>query len=150
MAHMRGQYARYGALDGYRFLAASAVAISHYVQMFDLSLGKLVVESLSAFVDFFFVLSGFVIATSYADRISNIHDYRSFLQARLARIYPLHFATLVVSASIVPLSAMFHIEAIHPEVTAWSGLPGNLALIHAWGFYDHLTFNGVSWSISAE
>jgi peptidoglycan/LPS O-acetylase OafA/YrhL len=47
-------------------------------------------------VDFFFVLSGFVICHSYGDRLSNVRDFCRFLWLRLGRLYPLHFAFLMV------------------------------------------------------
>ena len=143
---------RFRALDGFRFLAASGVALSHYDLAFDLKLGAVLpaVPQLGELVDFFFILSGFVIGTTYAGRLATGQDYGRFLQARLARIYPLHAATALASLALVPVAAMFHVAVNHPEMTKVSTLPANLAMVHAWGFFDHLTFNGPSWSISAE
>src|SRR5438270_13449154 len=49
-------------------------------------------------VDFFFELSGFVIALRYAGRFSrpNWAVYKEFLIARLARLYPAYIAVLVL------------------------------------------------------
>ena len=152
MAQVSPDPVRYRALDGYRFLAASGVALSHYDLVFDLRLGAVsaTVPQLGEFVDFFFILSGFVIGATYAGRLSSGADYRRFLQARLARIWPLHLATAFASLALVPLAMFFHVAVNHPEMTKLSALPANLAMVHAWGFFDHLTFNGPSWSISAE
>ena len=46
-------------------------------------------------VDFFFVLSGFVIAMNYWE-ISGFQSVWRYGQSRFARIYPLHFLTLLV------------------------------------------------------
>ncbi len=46
------------------------------------------------FVDLFFVVSGFVIACQYFGRVSDAASIGRFLWRRLARIYPLHLATL--------------------------------------------------------
>src|SRR2546423_13953147 len=49
-------------------------------------------------VDFFFELSGFVIALRYADQFSrpNWVGYKEFLIARLARLYPAYISVLVL------------------------------------------------------
>jgi peptidoglycan/LPS O-acetylase OafA/YrhL len=48
------------------------------------------------FVDFFFVLSGFVIALNYSGKIDTKNDFFDFQFKRFLRLYPLHFAMLVV------------------------------------------------------
>src|SRR5690348_11629593 len=47
-------------------------------------------------VDFFFHLSGFVIALRYASRFSRLNwaAYKEFLIARVARVYPLYLLVL--------------------------------------------------------
>jgi peptidoglycan/LPS O-acetylase OafA/YrhL len=52
---------RFGALDGLRGISAVAVALLHLPVAFHL-FGSPVVREAYVFVDFFFVLSGFVIA----------------------------------------------------------------------------------------
>lgn len=47
------------------------------------------------FVDFFFVLSGFVIASTYQERIAGGFSVWRFMLLRLGRLYPLHIAVLV-------------------------------------------------------
>src|SRR2546428_12039863 len=49
------------------------------------------------FVDFFFVLSGFVIAANYQQRLLDGFGVGRFLLLRLGRLYPLHFAILAAS-----------------------------------------------------
>lgn len=50
-------------------------------------------------VSFFFVLSGFIIAYNYRDKLqARTISRRSFWVARVARIYPLHWLTLLVAA----------------------------------------------------
>ena len=96
------------------------------------------------FVDLFFVLSGYVIASVHADAEPTISAARRFLIRRFFRLYPLHFVTLAV-ALIVDIR------------TGTAQLPGyvvmvamNLGLIHAWGIVPGSVLNGPSWSISAE
>lgn len=52
-------------------------------------------------VSFFFVLSGFIIAYNYQEKLSeNKITKRSFWVARLARVYPLHLLTLFIAAAL--------------------------------------------------
>ena len=143
---------RYAALDSWRFLAASGVVLFHYNMDFHLGLSNVlpVVQNLSSMVDFFFILSGFVIMQGYRSRLDSMAGYRSFLVARLARIYPLHLLTLLAFLALAGVAFALHIKANHPENLALSGLPATLLLIQAWGVLDHDTFNSLSWSISAE
>ena len=143
---------RYSALDSYRFAAALCIVVYHYNIDFRLGLERLspAVPQLGAMVDFFFLLSGFVIGVSYLDSMRGVKDYAAFLRARLARIYPLHLLTALASLALLPVSAIFRLPVNHPEILGLSGLPANLALIHAWGVLDHPSFNVPSWSISAE
>ncbi|WP_454616650.1 hypothetical protein [Bradyrhizobium cenepequi] len=48
------------------------------------------------FVDFFFVLTGFVIASNYRSRLADGFSAGRFLVLRLGRIYPLHIVTLLL------------------------------------------------------
>lgn len=103
------------------------------------------------FVDLFFVLSGLVIAHVYAQRDigQSLTSYRRFLGHRLARIYPLHLA--VLSVLMLPtLSRLLN------GASPWAGnntplsLVSELLLLDSIGLHDSLTWNEVSWSISAE
>jgi peptidoglycan/LPS O-acetylase OafA/YrhL len=143
---------RYGSLDGLRFIAACCIMIYHYNIAFQIKLERYssVFLKLNSLVDFFFILSGFVIFISYHHRLGSMKAYFSFLRARIARILPLHLATLLVSLSLLPISKVTGFALSHPELMALSALPFNLSLTHAWGFVDHLSFNAPSWSISAE
>lgn len=97
-------------------------------------------------VDFFFVLSGFVIMHSYI--ALRREEVGKFLVRRVARIYPLHLLTLNVFLILGALrfmqtgdgSARFDFQQV----------PLQLMMIHAWGVGATSTFNFVSWSISAE
>ena len=106
------------------------------------------------FVDFFFVLSGFVITYNYSSRIHTFMDLLKFKFKRFLRLYPLHFLTLIIFAlievakyflttkmSIFPSSEPFSINNINTFVH-------NIFLTHA--FLPLNSFNIPSWSISVE
>ncbi|MBY6241150.1 acyltransferase [Methylosinus sp. Sm6] len=143
---------RYLVLDSYRFLAASGVVLFHYDIDFQLGLATRfpVVANLSCMVDFFFILSGFVIVQGYRSRLGSAREYGEFLRARWARIYPLHVLTLACYLLLVAIAHVLRFQPNHPEILALSGLPANLLLVQAWGLLDHPSFNVPSWSISAE
>jgi len=88
---------RYESLDGMRGLCALFVAIFH----FDLILqsGHLLNHGWLS-VDIFFVLSGFVIAFTYEDRLKAGMPATTFLKARARRLIPVHIlGTLLAGAS---------------------------------------------------
>jgi peptidoglycan/LPS O-acetylase OafA/YrhL len=76
----------YLALDGLRGVAALAVVLLHVAVFFRLSF---VPGHAYLAVDFFFMLSGFVIARAYSQRLENGLAVREFLAIRLIRLYPL-------------------------------------------------------------
>lgn len=79
---------RFAALDGLRGVAAFGVVIGH--AMFTLAkVGTTLHFHLA--VDFFFMLSGFVVAYAYANRLASGLSWRAFVGIRLKRLYPLLF-----------------------------------------------------------
>ena len=127
--------------------------ILHYSDYFkDLPAGHFMVEHTShfnLFVDLFFVISGFVIARQYVGRVDDAVSIGRFLWRRLARIYPLHLATL---AFYVALAGALHFGVARTDNPArypLSDLPAQFLLLHAF-VGERLTFNFPSWSLSAE
>ncbi|MET4341927.1 acyltransferase [Bradyrhizobium sp. RT9a] len=90
----------------------------------------------------FFLLSGFILNHVYG--ASALRAYIPFLWTRFARVYPLHFATLIAFGIIAR-----HYEQIHPDDGIYTFLL-NVFLVQAWGFVDHLSWNALSWTISIE
>lgn len=86
---------RYQALDGMRGLCALFVATFHFDML--LNTGHLLNHGWLS-VDIFFVLSGFVIAMVYEDRLRAGMGTGSFLSARAGRLIPTHVVgTLIVA-----------------------------------------------------
>ena len=139
--------------DGLRIIAAGAVVVLHYSDYFkDVAVGRFMVAHtwhFNLFVDLFFVVSGFVIARQYFGRVNDAASVGRFLWRRLARIYPLHLATL---AFYVALAGALHFGAARTDNPArypLSDLPAQFLLLHAF-VGERLTFNFPSWSLSAE
>ncbi|MGB3767181.1 MAG: acyltransferase [Phormidesmis sp.] len=103
-------------------------------------------------VDFFFILSGFVIAYSYAPRFKsfNLKNYGKFLWLRLARIYPLHFITLGATILLVVAANASGSELSYPEFYSLSGLIQNLFLVQAWSLPTAFSWNAIAWAVSCE
>lgn len=101
-------------------------------------------------VELFFVLSGFILSHVYLEAAGEKRfSYRGFLWARVARVYPLHLATLfgVMGLGLAAVAAGMSIDA---NVLSWDTLPAHLAMVHAWGVTSQASWNHPSWSISAE
>ena len=96
------------------------------------------------FVDLFFVLSGFVIATVHAESDPTPQAARRFLIRRFFRLYPLHFATLLAALCIDIRSGM----ALLPGYNAMVAM--NVTMTQAWGLVPGSVLNGPSWRISTE
>ena len=107
------------------------------------------------FVDFFFVLSGFVIAHAYGDRLAGGAELRDFLVRRIGRLWPLHLATL---AAVLGLECVLSWLASQHGLSVWPTFVGgksvdlllpNMLLVHSWALLK-ISWNGPSWSVSAE
>lgn len=103
-------------------------------------------------VPIFFVLSGYVLAHNYLESIGARADRSKlfrFWSRRLARIYPLHLATLLAVLAMV-ISARLLGLTISEEGYGWRDFVLNLLLIHTWVPHFRLNWNYPSWSISSE
>ena len=102
-------------------------------------------------VDFFFILSGFILTHVYLRQLREQRfSFLHFIYKRFARLYPLHLVMLLVVLAYVSIGGWLGISLQNPEVYSWQMLWHNLLLIHAWGMLDSMSWNYVSWSISAE
>lgn len=112
-------------------------------------------------VEFFFVLSGFILTHVYWPRLKDLFrrdGYVSFLRARLIRLYPLHlFMLLVILVLVVGLRALAAhggylsiFDAKYHQDVSVQGFWLSVFLIHAWNTMNSLTWNGVSWFVSVE
>ena len=136
---------RYSALDSWRGICALAVALFHFPIACHVRASPFVGHAY-LFVDFFFVLSGFVIATTYDGRIVDNESTWQFVVRRFGRLWPLHvfILALFVAASLV--KGEVGGDARHSVASIFT----NLALIHGLGIHRDVTWNGPSWSISVE
>lgn len=145
-------------LTGIRGLAAFIVVFYHieaYIApYFNQKLFTIIQHGYLA-VDFFFILSGFVIAFNYFDRlvIPNKTKIYHFYLKRVARIYPLHLLLLLAYLS-VPIVYIFFGKDLSTisggNKFSIDGFVFSLFLMQSWGIVENLTWNVPSWSISTE
>ena len=137
------------------------VVLFHFPQLFFFS-DSAVIRSSWLFVDFFFVLSGFVTTHAYGTEIANLDSALHFVRRRFFRIYPLHFftfAAFLVSLLLVDTARMIGFlrfpDVIH-ATDLFAGLSfetiaRHLILLQGFvGDVGHVGFNTASWAISVE
>ena len=138
-----------------RGIAALTVALWHVTWRNHIT-GLAFLRNGPLMVDFFFVLSGFVMFHSYGAKIKSLDDSRRFMIVRWGRLYPLHLAMLLVFGAIECgkwIALRFQLAPV-ASVPFAMNTPGsflaNLLLIHGLGIYAGPTWNIPSWSISTE
>src|SRR5690606_296841 len=140
------------ALEGGRGAAALIVALYHLgigTEQFGF------IRNGYVFVDLFFVLSGFVIAAAYLNRLDSGIQLRSFFVRRFGRLFPLlMFSTIVfvlIENGIVLAKRIAanngYADALHnPDALAFS-FPtisealATLTMTHSLGLFDELILN---------
>src|SRR3954471_14272442 len=151
---------RFAVLDSWRGIAACLVALFHldaYSHLYDLPF----LRNAWLFVDFFFVLSGFIIAATYQQRLLEGYSMGRFLVLRLGRLYPLHLTMLVLFMAFELMKVVARtwmsgdgsFNSVSPLISETQGpstIVANLFLAQSLHLFDFLTWNHPSWSISTE
>jgi peptidoglycan/LPS O-acetylase OafA/YrhL len=144
--------ARIDSLDALRGLCALSVALYHFHTSGTLSNLPFIRHGWML-VDFFFVLSGFVITAAYADDLHKGYPIGRFLLLRLARIWPLHAVMLLCFLALELSKVWVQVPPFPPMFAPPRELGSffaNLLLLQIFGLYDTVTWNAPSWSIAAE
>jgi len=140
-------------LESLRGIAALIVVIHH----FDVSsiFNNQFTQHGWLFVDFFFVLSGFVVAMNYQEKIKSSNQLINFQVRRFLRLYPLHllmlFAFFAVEIAKYIVQIEFDMVATNQafSINNFSSFLENIFLVQNL-FNETLTWNLPSWSISSE
>jgi len=130
-------------LTSLRGIAALMVAFFHFRYFLPKMPGWMdneIIRESYVWVDFFFILSGFILAYRYD---SGTGHYGHFLRKRLARIYPLYFVTFVVAVLVAALKD-------HKAPDQWGSLLAHVFLIQNWGYPFTPRWNYPAWSLSCE
>lgn len=150
------------ALTSLRGIAALWVVLYHYsVQCFpnlDATQYTHLIHKGYLAVDMFFMLSGFVMTHVYhrafSDSVS--HHYRSFIVARIARVYPLHllvlllFVTTAIVAHFAAGASLIRLDDIPLRGSeSVAAFVANLFMLQGLNA-GQLSWNYPAWSISVE
>ncbi|UZJ59811.1 acyltransferase [Pseudomonas sp. KU26590] len=149
-----GSVQRFTTLDSFRGVFALLV-VFHHLHVVGAFIELPFFRRAEILLNFFFVLSGFVLAHSYG--LKSQFGFKRFVISRLFRLYPLHIVMLLVfilfegvrwaayekgfTLNNVPFTGLFDPSEILP----------NLLLVQAWTpLTETMSFNYPSWSISIE
>lgn len=152
---MAGTKPHYKSLDSWRGVCAVLVAATHFFALSPIAFVPLIRHA-GLFVDFFFVLSGFVIASNYQTAITTPTQLRTFMILRLGRLYPLH---LFMLALVVAFECMILVTGTTLGTTgrapftvehSVASIFLNLVFINGIGPHSAPTWNQAAWSASVE
>ena len=136
---------RFELLDLSRGIAAIGILLFHAYPV-------PIVSTLYTFVDFFFVLSGFVLAPAYL-RVDTFKEAKQFLINRAYRLFPMVFATLLFVLGIQIVADLKHF--LMDEMNKSRIDTSFLTLLSAFGLFQIFSnaatlLNPPLWSLSAE
>lgn len=149
---------RYEILDGLRGVAAVLVVMFHLFETYSPGVPYQIINHGYLAVDFFFVLSGFVIGYAYDDRWSRMTTWQ-FCKRRLIRLHP-----MLMMGTLIGL-LFFYFGGDHPDFAGLTDTPVGLTMvvfllclvmypvptsldIRGWGEMNPL--NGATWSLFWE
>lgn len=152
----------YALLDGLRGVAALLVLWYHVFEGFQFASGATIITTINhgyLAVDFFFILSGFVIGYAYDDRWKTTLTLGNFFKRRLIRLHP-----MVVMGAVIGLIAFFCQGGVQWDGTHVATSAAMLALLCAMFFIpavpgcgyevrgngEMFPLNGPAWSLFFE
>ncbi len=148
------------ALTGLRSVAAVWVVVFHLGWFISIaspgatSAVRPLISSGAQGVDLFFLLSGYVLAWNYTERIGGhlgLGNTVRFLGARIARVWPVYVVTLCLGGVLLFLQTRFGDHSTVLDLSALSYVR-QLFMVELWSqpYFDNVAWDGPAWSISAE
>ena len=171
---------KYNYIELLRFISAFAVLMAHYMHFFEpfnklsnlnIFTGYLQLNSdhlpFHSFLEnfykfghmgvfFFWQLSGFVLAHAYINDLRYKIRFKEFFINRFARLYPLHFITLII---LIVLQLILFKKFGDYQITDNNFYDGenniknliyHILFISGWSTESKITFNFPIWSVSIE
>ena len=147
---------RYEILDGLRGVAALMVIFFQCFETYIPQFGTQIINHGYLAVDFFFVLSGFVIGYAYDDRWDKMTTW-GFFKRRLTRLHP-----MVIAGPLVGAALFFFAPSAFPKTMNVEGWKFALCLVMGLmmipcgpgldirGWQEMNSFNGPNWSLTLE
>lgn len=140
------------SIEGARALAAFAVVLVHAADLMrvDHFSGHIGVGQVFDFgyvgVDFFFVLSGFIITYIHFFDIGNVESVPRYLWRRFSRIYPIFWVILLLTIVVTTLARLAAGKGFGLDI-GLSDIPGTVLLLMGTGEPKYV---GVAWSLQYE
>ncbi|WP_269504032.1 acyltransferase family protein [Burkholderia sp. IMCC1007] len=137
------------SLEGLRGCAALLVVIFHIQFAFP---GAHWFEGGYLAVDLFFVLSGFVIATAYGDRISDGASWRTFMIRRFGRLYPAQLVASVAMYAVLNgcIRSFGYLVTANPPSATPADIFAVVTMTQGMPIYYRVVGLPVTWSTSCE
>ena len=155
-------------LELLRFFSALAVLVFHYQHFFkpystfsniNISESKFIQPFYSILnifynhgnlgVPMFWTISGFVFAFVYLGEEKKVKGKQFFIN-RFARLYPLHFATLIIVAAVQFINFKFFENFQIYQFNDLYHFVLQVFFVSGWGFENGYSFNAPIWSVSIE
>ncbi len=159
---------KYFGIEILRFLTSLAVLFYHYRHFFNpfnsdsvlkynaaktdlpfINLLNVFYENGILGVQVFYTISGFVFTYIYY-HFYQTTSYKTFFLNRFARLYPLHFATLILVTLLQIISSSSYGNFQIYQFNDLYHFILHLFFISSWGFEQGHSFNGPIWSVSVE
>ena len=145
---------RFRQLDALRGVFALMVILIHFPLKNSVWTDNFLVRQSDMFVDFFFVLSGFVISYNYFNKITGFKSYYHYLKKRFLRLYPLLFYSVLLYLIFLLIFNEYFPQYINrpesPKMLLFLTLDSLTFMNSTIVFSPNLGMNYPSWSISAE
>ena len=147
---------RYEILDGLRGVAALMVVLFHIFETYSKGPAYQIINHGYLAVDFFFVLSGFVVGYAYDDRWDKMTTW-GFFKRRLTRLHPMVIAGTLVGAALFFFSG--NAFPLTQQVEPWKFflclVMGMLIIpcpnsLDIRGWAEMNSFNGPVWTLTLE
>lgn len=151
------QKPHYIILDGLRGVAAIMVVLFHIFEAHAKNSSEQIINHGYLAVDFFFMLSGFVIAYAYNDRWNKL-NLKDFMKRRIVRLQPMIVVGMVIGALLIFFQQSFIFSSLGET------LPWEVILFMLLGFFlipvppsleirgwsEMYPLNGPAWSLFFE
>lgn len=154
-----GSKPRYEILDGLRGVAAVIVVMFHLLETYSKGVPYQLLNHGYLAVDFFFVLSGFVVGYAYDNRWGNGMTFGNLCKRRIIRLQPMLIFGTIVGA------LFFYMQGDHPDFSIIKDTPWWIVVLlmiwggtvipipKAWdirGWSEFNPLNGATWSLLWE
>jgi peptidoglycan/LPS O-acetylase OafA/YrhL len=159
-AKMNLKFQKLYSLEVLRFIAAFCIFFGHYThfyQFYSIPEDAGVFQSINPSnwgglaVPIFFMMSGVIFTRNYQNKIQlGEISFFEFARRRFARLYPLHFISLVLCAVLQMIVFSILKEYFIYEYNDIKHFFLNLFFISHWGFQSGNSFNAPVWSVSHE